>query len=101
MCLYSFIGTLKLFVTSAIGVCFSNNTSVTYLFIVSMVELGGAGNNVWGLVTMLIRSFSIVIILFDSVTREFLFNRLIWLEVGKPVLNDTTIDINRYSNKIT
>ena len=50
---------------------------------------------------MLIRSFSIVIILFDSVTREFLFNRLIWLEVGKPVFNDTTIDINRYSNKIT
>ena len=88
MYLYIFVGTLKLFITSAIGVCFSNRTSMTYLFNVSKVEFYGARNNVCGFVKMLIRTFSIVIISFDSRTRKFLFNCVTCAEVGNPVLNN-------------
>ena len=74
--------------TSAIGGCFSNRISVTYFLMVSMVELDGARNKVWGLVSMLTRTLSFVIESFDSDTREFQFNRLISADVGNPVLNN-------------
>ena len=88
MCLYIFIGTLKPFINSTIGECFSNRTSVTYLFIASMVEFDGARNSVWELAKILTHTFSMVIISFDSETNEFLFNCLICAEVGKSFVND-------------
>ena len=82
------LGTLKLFMISASGGCFSNRTSVTYLLMVSMVEFDGARNKVWGLASMLTRTLSFVMKSFDSDTREFRFNCLICADVGSPVLND-------------
>ena len=80
---------------SASGRCFSNRTSVTYLLMVSTVEFNGARNKVWELASMLTRTLSFVMESFDSETREFRFNRLIWADVGRPVLNDAKKNIQK------
>ena len=82
--------------TSAIGGCFSNRISVTYLLMVSTVELDGARNKVWGLASMLTRTLSFVIESFDSDTREFWFNCLICADIGNSVLNDAKKEILKY-----